>query len=143
MLALADPDVVERGQIAERALDLERHVRAAHRDRHVLVALAHDLADRVRDVMVERHRGDADQLRPEALHAALDLVGRGAREQQVEDLDLVALGAQRRRDVRQRHEQARELFERIGGVDQQDAHGASGTALPGAEPKGIRAGLTL
>ena len=136
VLALADPDVVEAGQIAERALDLEGGVGAAHHDRHPLVALAHHLADRVRDVVVERHRGDPDQLRPEALHAALDLVGRGAREQQVEDLDLVPLGAQRGRQIRKRHEQPRELLERVGGVDQQDAHGSSGTALPEAEPMG-------
>ena len=63
--------------------------------------------------MVERDRGDAHQLGSQALHAPLDLLGRRVREEQIQDLDLVALRAQSRREVGKRHEQAWELLERV------------------------------
>ena len=107
VLALADPDEVEGGQIPEGALDLERDVRPAHRDRHPFVALPHHLGDERGDVVVERDRGDAHQLGSEARHPPLDLLGRGARQEQIQDLDLVALLAQRRRQVGKGHQQAR------------------------------------
>ena len=128
VLPLADPDEVEGGQIPERALDLERHVRTAHRDRHALVALPSDLGDERGDVVVERDRADAHQLGAEARHAPLDLLGRRVREEQVQDLHLVALGAQGGGQVGKGHEEARTLRQRVRGIDQQNAHAGLGNA---------------
>ena len=60
----------------------------------------------------------------QARHAPLDLLGRRVREEQIQDLDLVALRAQSRRQVGKGHEEARTLLERVRRIDQQDAHEA-------------------
>ena len=141
VLALADRDVVEGlVEAPKRALDLERDVGPAHDDRHRRVDGAHRARDVLGDVVVQRDRRDAHDLRAQPRHAALDLLGGRAREQEVEDLDLVALRAERRGDVGEGHEEAGELLERVGGVDQEDAHEGSARGPRRRAPRASRPG---
>jgi hypothetical protein len=100
-------------------------VRTTHRDRHAIVAPAHDLRDGGGTVVVERDRGDSNQPGSKSFHASLDLLGSGVREQQIQNFDLVTVRAQGCGEVGERHEQSRDLLEGVRRIDEKNAHEAS------------------